>query len=491
MSMSAHNNTSPPCSSPTPNDPNDAELEPSTTNDSNPSTSSANTSATNKRKTFPRFLVVEGLGANKTLRNVNSTILDKTIDGATSVSTKRGWMGRSVLVEVNHEAYFTNLMKLNQVDDMPVRVSAHRSLNYAKGVVRFRQATEGLTNEDLARDLNMSRRNHDLPQVKDACRVIITKNGKKIQKGTFFLTFDTPTLPDRIFLGFERFDVEPYIPLPRRCFKCQRFGHGARTCRATEDVCPLCSGTGHKQEACPNKESPTCANCKGTHSAASKECPAFITEKRALEIQAESHCTISAAREQAGHDASTEEAAKSYARVVAHSQADLINRNLALSEENARLREVIGTLRQDNASLQQRLDGYEQRLQTLEQSMVGGAHPDTPLVGVPKNTSVGSAHNTTPVGDAHRPPVPKAHMASQTDSGGTAGPHASMPPAQIDRIEGPRDAPSYIPSQSATPHKKVELRRKGPTFIPVTSPMTKPAALRQHRKSHQAKLNKP
>ena len=122
--------------------------------------------------------------------------------------------------------------------------------------------------------------------------------------------------------------------------------------------------------------------------------------------------------------------------------------------------------------------------------MVGGAHPDTPLVGVPKNTSVGSAHNTTPVGDAHRP-VPKAHMASQTDSGGTAGPHASMPPAQIDRIEGPRDAPSYIPNQSATPHKKVELRRKGLTFIPVTSPMTKPAALRPHRKSHQAKLNRP
>ena len=109
-----------------------------------------------------------------------------------------------------------------------------------------------------------------------------------------------------------------------------------------------------------------------------------LPKKRALGIQAESHCTISVAREQAGHDASTEEAAKSYARVVAHSQADLINRNLTLSEENARLREVIGTLRQDNASLQQRLDSYEQRLQTLEQSMLGGVHPDTPLVGVQK-----------------------------------------------------------------------------------------------------------
>ena len=222
-----HNNTSPPCSSPTPNDPHDANLEASTTNNSNPSTSSANTSTTNRRKTFARFFVVKGLGANKTLRNVNSTILDKTIDGATSVSTKREWMGRSVLVEVNHEAYFTNLMKLNQIGDIPVKVSAHRSLNYAKGVVRFRQATECLTNEDLARDLNMSRCNHDLPQVKEACMVIITKSGKKIQTGTFFLTFDAPTLPERIFLCFGRFDVEPYIPLPRRCFKCQRFGHGA------------------------------------------------------------------------------------------------------------------------------------------------------------------------------------------------------------------------------------------------------------------------
>ena len=40
-----------------------------------------------------------------------------------------------------------NLLKLTQIGDMPVRVSAHRSLNYAKGVVRFRQAAQDLTNE--------------------------------------------------------------------------------------------------------------------------------------------------------------------------------------------------------------------------------------------------------------------------------------------------------------------------------------------------------
>ena len=31
-------------------------------------------------------------------------------------------MGRALLVEVNHEAYSTNLLKLDKIGDMPVRV---------------------------------------------------------------------------------------------------------------------------------------------------------------------------------------------------------------------------------------------------------------------------------------------------------------------------------------------------------------------------------
>ena len=95
--------------------------------------------------------------------------------------------------------------------DMPVRVSAHRSLNYAKGVVRFQQTAQDLTIEDLASDLNMSRHNRDQPQVKDASRVTITKGGKKVQPGKFFLTFDAPTLPENIFLGYWRSRCVPAL----------------------------------------------------------------------------------------------------------------------------------------------------------------------------------------------------------------------------------------------------------------------------------------
>ena len=82
--------------------------------------------------------------------------------------------------------------------------------------------------------------------------------------------------------------------------------------------------------------------------------------------------------------------------------------------------------------------------------MVGGAHPYTSLVGVQNTTPVGSAHNTTPVREAHRSPVSKAHMAPQKEFAGRGGPCASLSPVQTGRINGPQDAPSYIPKQSPT-----------------------------------------
>ena len=78
--------------------------------------------------------------------------------------------------------------------------------------------------------------------------------------------------------------------------------------------------------------------------------------------------------------------------------------------------------------------------------------------------------------------VSTANMASQTENGNTSGPYASVSP-QLLRAQRPTDAPSYIYRQSPTPKKKVELNRKGPSSIPVTSPITKSAELRNHRKN--------
>ena len=98
MSMSRHNLSFPSCSTHTPNDNTDADLE--TPNDTDRAADSETTPVSTNRITCPRFLVVKGLDPKKTLRNVNRTILTKTLEGATSTTTKKQWMGKLVLVEV-------------------------------------------------------------------------------------------------------------------------------------------------------------------------------------------------------------------------------------------------------------------------------------------------------------------------------------------------------------------------------------------------------
>ena len=76
---------------------------------------------------------------------------------------------------------------------------------------------------------------------------------------------------------------------------------------------------------------------------------------------------------------------------------------------------------------------------TTGKPMVGGTHPDTSVdsvqnttsVGSAHSTSVGDAHNLNSGGDAHRCPVSKANMASQTENGGASGPYASVSPSHI------------------------------------------------------------
>ena len=60
----------------------------------------------------------------------------------------------------------------------------------------------------------------------------------------------------------------------QQCWKCQDFGHSAKTCKS-KTKCLIC-GESHRHQGCPNREKkqPKCANCKGSHVASYKGCPA-------------------------------------------------------------------------------------------------------------------------------------------------------------------------------------------------------------------------
>ena len=72
---------------------------------------------------------------------------------------------------------------------------------------------------------------------------------------------------------------------PRRCMRCQAFGHLAKDCTSATDTCANCAGT-HPTAHCDVANTPErhrCANCAGEeHPAWDRACPTFLARTREL-----------------------------------------------------------------------------------------------------------------------------------------------------------------------------------------------------------------
>ena len=101
--------------------------------------------------------------------------------------------------------------------------------------------------------------------------------------GSVILTFNTTDLPVNVNLCYQVFAVKQYVPSVSRCFKCQRFGHTADSCRS-KLRCVRC-GEQHTFEQCKKKLTPVCANCGGEHSAAFHGCEQAKKAKQVQEIK--------------------------------------------------------------------------------------------------------------------------------------------------------------------------------------------------------------
>lgn len=91
---------------------------------------------------------------------------------------------------------------------------------------------------------------------------------------------------DRVFVNWSSCPVRDFT-LVTRCYKCQQYGHAAKSCRESTYTCGHCSDIGHSVKECPKKaEEPKCATCShykkpNNHSTGATDCPAKImAEKR-------------------------------------------------------------------------------------------------------------------------------------------------------------------------------------------------------------------
>ena len=120
------------------------------------------------------------------------------------------------------------------------------------------------------------------------------KDGERRDTNLLVLSFETSRLPTHLLAGHLRYEVRVFIPNPLRCFKCQRFGHGTKTCRQSAR-CMMCGEPPHDGSGCTSPR--TCLNCESSeHVANSTHCPTWKKEKEVCSLVAKTGVTYLQAR---------------------------------------------------------------------------------------------------------------------------------------------------------------------------------------------------
>src|SRR5215469_5493467 len=225
---------------------------------------------------YQRIFVIKADEPNRNICEMSPFLIENAIKGTVgTVKNVRKLRSGLLLVEVASEAQARSIMNVEQLHDMQVTVSPHRSLNSCTGVITSTELSK-LKEEEIQAELEEI----GVSKVK----IITTRQGDdRVNTSTMIPTFKGTYLPSYIYAGYMRIKVRAYIRPPRRCFKCQKYGHFQSTCKQKE-ISVKCGKDKHEGDCSdPTK----CVNCKGDHAAYDKKCRRFVKEKGISKIQVE------------------------------------------------------------------------------------------------------------------------------------------------------------------------------------------------------------
>lgn len=277
----------------------------------------------NKPPNYPRFFIISGEDANlATIDTIRANEdLNKHLKGAPKTINER--RDGTLSVEVASAEQSILVASLQRLAGHTVSVVCDDKLNQSRGTIHYSNLP-GYSTEKLKESL--------APQgVSDIYQMTRRRDGIVEKLQTYILTFKTTNLPTSINIGWTKCSVRLYIPRPRQCLRCFKFGHGYKTCRIQEEYCGKCGKEKHDD----NCISPVkCRNCQECHPAYSKNCIFYKNEQEILAIQAKNQIPYHEAKKQVRTTFVRPNV--TYSKVVSGSQQDNERPNLTIDEENLR-----------------------------------------------------------------------------------------------------------------------------------------------------------
>lgn len=253
------------------------------------------------------FIISSKSGEN--LAEIDVVAANRELEAHIQGSPKRISELRSgqLLIEVKSEQQSRDIVQVSSLGGIEVKVEPHRTLNQSKGTIYY-QNRPNYTDEQLQNFLAPY-------NVTSIYRTNKKKDGQLTPTPIYIITFNCSKLPENIRIGWTQCSVRQYIPKPRRCFNCQRFGHGSKTCRANEPTCANCGDNDTHDTPCDRATK--CANCDGNHPAYSSSCFYYKFEMDVLQLQATEKISYFEAKKTIKHR--LPHSGQSYASVVSNS----------------------------------------------------------------------------------------------------------------------------------------------------------------------------
>ena len=187
----------------------------------------------------------------------------------------------SMMVEVMSETQGRKLQGVKELVNRTVIVEKHKTMNYVKGTNNS-QVLFNTPIEDIKEALKDQ-------GVVDVERMKVRRGGQLTETRRHIFTFKRMSLPPTIKITkWHTETIEPYIPKPYRCLRCQKLGHIQKRCNSkTGEACAQCGMGDHKMGDCRNR--PHCVNCEGEHRSGDRSCPAYLFKCEVLATQARQH----------------------------------------------------------------------------------------------------------------------------------------------------------------------------------------------------------
>ena len=148
--------------------------------------------------------------------------------------------GRQLLVNFDKKICSDKLLyRTDKLNDIPVKVTPHRTLNYSRCVIKC-QELAGMDGEDIQKEL----KSQGVTKVE---RMKRWKDGRLIPADSYILTINGQEIPKEIKVGLLIRNTKVYIPNPKRWFNCQKYGHNKIFCKNGQKRAK-CGQPGHEDQ---------------------------------------------------------------------------------------------------------------------------------------------------------------------------------------------------------------------------------------------------